>query len=206
MSLSPDYGETLLPDDELAYLLPDIRAGLAEPITKADIYLLEEAEQAEVVARLLPEVSRGDLALDSLLSVGFIQELHRQLYGGIWTWGGEFRKYNTNIGIDWYLITGNLHGVLGDILYRWNETEDWTARELGIAVHAATVRIHPFVDGNGRCTRQLADFVFVAAQEGDTLEQYDWDLDKRQYIALLREYDSTRNPRDLAEFIQVVAT
>jgi fido (protein-threonine AMPylation protein) len=206
MPLSPEYGETLLPDDELVFLLPDIRAGLTDPIAKADIYLIEEAAQADVVARLLPEVSHGDLTLDSLLSVDFVQELHRQLYGGIWTWGGEFRKHNTNVGIDWYQITVNLHTVLSDILYRWSETDDWTAHELGIAVHAATVRIHPFADGNGRTTRQLADFVFVAAQDGDNLEQYDWDIDKRQYIALLKEYDSHRDPRVLAEFIHIVAT
>jgi fido (protein-threonine AMPylation protein) len=89
MPLSPGYGETLLPDDELVYLLPDIRAGLTEPVTKADIYLLEEADQADVVARLLPEISRGDLVIDSLLGVDFVKELHRQLYGGIWTWAIE---------------------------------------------------------------------------------------------------------------------
>jgi fido (protein-threonine AMPylation protein) len=206
MPLSPDYGETLLPDEELAYLLPGIRAGLTEPITKADIYVLEEAEQEKVVARLLPQVSRGDLVLDSLLSVDFVQDLHRQLYGGIWTWAGDLRKYNTNIGVDWYQIAVDLHAALGDILYRWNETDDWTARQLGIAVHAAIVRIHPFVDGNGRATRQLADFVFVAEQDSEALEQYDWEIDKRRYIVLLREYDSHRDPRDLAEFIQIVAT
>jgi hypothetical protein len=35
------------------------------------------------------------------------------------------------------------------------------------------------------------------------LEQYDWDLDKSRYIALLREYDTHRDPRDLAAFVDV---
>lgn len=74
-------------------------------------------------------------------------------------------------------------------------TRDWTLRELGIAVHAETVRIHPFSDGNGRTTRLLADLVFAAAQEGDTIYEYDWDLDKREYIALLRAYDVSRDPQ-----------
>ena len=206
MSLSPEYGETLLPDDELVYLLPDIREALAEPITKADIYALEEQAQAAVVTQLLPRASGGDLTLESMLTVSFVQDLHRQLYGKIWTWGGDLRKYETNIGVDWYMIAIELRTALDDILYRWNETDDWTARELGIAVHAATVRIHPFVDGNGRSTRLLADLVFVAAQDGVSLEQYDWDLDKRRYIALLREYDGHRDPRDLSRFISVIAT
>jgi fido (protein-threonine AMPylation protein) len=206
MPLTPDYGETLLPDDELVYLRPDVRDALPEPITKADIYALEDAAQAEVVAQLLPEADRGDLTPESVLKVGFVQDLHRQLYAEIWTWGGELRRYNTNIGVDWYQIAVELRTALDDVLYRWNETDDWTARELGIAAHAATVRIHPFVDGNGRSTRLLAVLVFVAAQDGAMLEQYDWDLDKRQYIALLKAYDDHRDPRDLSNFISVNST
>ena len=56
-------------------------------------------------------------------------------------------------------------------------------------MHAETVRIHPFIDGNGRTTRLLADLVFLAAQGDESLESYDWAVDKDRYIALLREYD-----------------
>lgn len=87
---------------------------------------------------------------------------------------------------------------------RWTRkkhTDDWTARELGIAVHAESVRIHGFVDGNGRTTRLLADLVFLAAQDSEAIaETYDWEIDKRQYIALLRQYDLTRDTKPLAAF------
>ncbi len=73
--------------------------------------------------------------------------------------------------------------------------------QLDIALHAETVRIHPFVDGNGRSSRLLADLVFAAAQNGDTPELYDWQLEKRRYVDLLREYDRHRVPTALAEFI-----
>ncbi|MCG8914222.1 Fic family protein [Actinokineospora sp. PR83] len=87
--------------------------------------------------------------------------------------------------------------------YRWNTTQDWTPRELGIAVHAELVRIHPFTDGNGRTTRLLADLVFAATQVGETLHGYDWDIDKAHYIALLRQYDINRDSSALAAFIPV---
>lgn len=57
------------------------------------------------------------------------------------------------------------------------------------------------MDGNGRTTRLLADLIFVAAQDTDAPELYDWDLDKRRYIALLRAYDRNRDPAALAEFV-----
>ena len=69
-------------------------------------------------------------------------------------------------------------------------------------VHAETVRIHPFVDGNGRTTRLLADLVFAAAQD-PTVQQYDWDLDKPRYIELLRAFDVHRDVTDLAAFVGV---
>lgn len=86
----------------------------------------------------------------------------------------------------------------------WPHPPDWTTRVLGIAVHAETVRIHPFVDGNGRSTRLLADLVFFAAQPDDaSLEEYDWALDKAEYIRLLRQHEVTRDPTALAEFVGV---
>ncbi len=109
-----------------------------------------------------------------------------------------------SVGIDPSSISVELRSSLQTIACRWEHTDDWTARELGIAVHADTVRIHPFVDGNGRSTRLLANLVFVAAQESDeSLLIYDWDVEKRPYVDLLRTYDSTRDPAALAAFIPV---
>jgi hypothetical protein len=55
-------------------------------------------------------------------------------------------------------------------------------------------------------TRLLADLVFLAAQTGwEPLLAYDWEVDRRTYIRLLGEYDETRDPTSLAEFIPVVS-
>lgn len=70
--------------------------------------------------------------------------------------------------------------------------------------HADVVRIHPFVDGNGRTTRLLADLVHYAAQSpSETLLTYDWSIDKKSYVTLLHDYDQTRDASRLAAFIPV---
>lgn len=67
-------------------------------------------------------------------------------------------------------------------------------------MHAEAVRVRPSTDGNGRTTRLLADLVFTAAQDLlDPLQQYDCNVDKNRYIALLREYDRHRNVGGLAD-------
>lgn len=202
MALSPGYGETPLPHDELDALLPEIVEVLDSPITRADVYDVEQGLQEQVFDAVMPAALDGSLTLDELLSDHFVRDLHRRLFGPIWQWGGRQRQLEVSIGVAPEQIAVELRNALDTISYRWAHTDDWTPRPLGIAVHAETVRIHPFVDGNGRTTRLLADLVFAAAQD-PTIEQYDWDLDKQRYIALLRAYDVHRDVTDLAAFVGV---
>ncbi|TLG10318.1 cell filamentation protein Fic [Nocardia cyriacigeorgica] len=201
MSLSPGYGETPVHDDEVSLLLPDVRELLGEPLSKAALYDLEQAVQEEVTEDLMLAVIEKAMSLDDLLTDHFLRELHRRLYGDIWTWAGAFRRRELNIGVAPEQIAVELRGSLETIGYRWHHTNDWAPRQLGIAAHAETVRIHPFIDGNGRTTRLLADLVFIAAQDSELLEMYDWEVDKRSYIDLLRRFDGHRDPSELAAFI-----
>ena len=203
MRLTPGYGQTPVGEDELAALQPTARDLLGEPVSKAAVYDLEQAVQEDVAEQLLTAVLDGVVDLDELLSDDFVRDVHRRLYGDVWVWAGVYRAREVNIGVAPAQIAVELRVSLDSIRYRWQHTRDWTARQLGVVTHAETVRIHPFVDGNGRATRLLGDLVFVAAQDGERLEQYDWDLDKVRYIDLLREYDGHRDPRNLADFVPV---
>src|SRR5699024_2191846 len=162
---------------------------------------LEQAVQDEVAEELLTAAFNGTLGLSELFTEHFVRDLHRRLYGDIWQWAGDFRQREFNIGVPPEHVAVELRAAMETIHYRWAHTNDWTAHELGIAVHAESVRIHPFTDGNGRTTRLLADLAFAAAQDATTPELYDWRLDKRRYIDLLRYYDRHRDPRALAAFI-----
>jgi fido (protein-threonine AMPylation protein) len=158
--------------------------------------------QQQVAEELLTSVLAGAVPLDVLLNDNFLRDLHHRMYGEIWSWGGRWRQRDVNIGVSPDQIAVQLRITFDNIRYRWAHTDDWTARQLGIAVHAETVRIHPFTDGNGRSTRLLADLVFIAAQDPVAM-QYDWNLDKRRYVDLLREFDAHRDPQKLAGFIEV---
>lgn len=204
-TLDPGYGETPLDPDEADALTPEVRAFLGADPERADVFDIEEAISDEVSLALAADVLDGRLQLPELLTDAFVRQLHRRLYGDIWTWAGVYRLTEKNVGIDPVLIAVELRQSLDNAAYRWQHTEDWTPRELGIAVHAETVRIHPFVDGNGRTTRLLANLVFFAAQASTgTVLTYDWSVEKGQYIELLREYDQTRDSFRLASFVPVI--
>jgi fido (protein-threonine AMPylation protein) len=202
MSLTPGFGQTPLPHDELAALLPEVVVVLGEPITRAAVYDLEQGLQDRVADELMPAAIDGSLPLDALLNDYFVRDLHARLFGPVWNWAGRWRRTEVNIGVAPERIAVELRNALDAIAYRWDHTDDWTLRQLGIVVHAETVRIHPFVDGNGRTTRLLADLVFAAVQD-PTEVQYEWDLEKARYIELLRAYDQNRDVVDLAAFVGV---
>lgn len=204
MPLDPGYGATPVDPEDLDALTDAALEVLGNDPTLAALYDLEQAILIEVSDDLAAQVIREELSVQSLLDDAFVRELHRMLYGDIWLWAGRFRIREVNLGIAPAQVAVELRNSLDTIRWRWEHTDDWTARTLGIAVHAETVRIHPFTDGNGRSTRLLGDLVFLAAQdEAATTEEYDWEIDKVEYIRLLREYDQTRNPEPLAAFIPV---
>jgi Fic-DOC domain mobile mystery protein B len=66
--------------------------------------------------------------------------------------------YGKNIGIPHYQIREALPALLGDARY-WVEHETFEPEELAVRFHHKLVWIHPFVNGNGRHARLMADVV-----------------------------------------------
>lgn len=204
MAFRPDYGETLVTEEERDALTDAARDLLGDPIRKADLYDLEQLIQNEVADEYVARVVEGELPVSDLLADHFVRELHRRLYAPVWEWGGRQRSRETNIGIAPEHIAVEMRNSLDNLRWQWEHGTGIAPRWLGIAAHAALVHVHPFVDGNGRVTRLIADLVYLAAQDGDSVMAYDWEIDRRTYIRLLGEYDLTRDPAHLVDFVGVI--
>lgn len=204
--IDPGYADTPLSPDEADALLPQVRQLLGDVPLQADIYALEQPILAEVTLEALEAVGSGEVGLRELLDGRWLFDLHRQIYGDIWSWAGSQATRLRSIGIDPADIRPQLRVSLGNFQYRWEHDDNLSSRELGLLVHAETVRIHPFIDGNGRTTRLLGNLVFAAAQGPDgPLLQYDWNVDKDPYIDGLRSYDRTLSVAALVDLVPVVA-
>src|SRR6478736_1756860 len=81
MPLTPSYGETPLPHEELTALLAEVVDLLDKPITRADGYDLEQGLQDRVSGEVMPAAIDGSLPLDELLRDSFVRGLHTWLYG-----------------------------------------------------------------------------------------------------------------------------
>lgn len=93
-----------------------------------------------------------------ILNEEFIKTLHKKMFGNIWKWAGKFRTTERNIGVAPYQIQPNLRVLFDDINY-WISNKTFSEKEIAVRFHHRLVSIHPFVNGNGRISRIMADLL-----------------------------------------------
>jgi Fic-DOC domain mobile mystery protein B len=118
---------------------------------------LNEWEEANIQEAV--RWARGRQRKD-VVSVDFIQRLHREMFGETWTWAGEFRRTNKNIGVDKHQIHVELRNLCDDVKY-WIENKTYPDVEIAVRFHHRLVSIHPFPNGNGRHARLMADLLMA---------------------------------------------
>ena len=175
--------------DDATPLEPEEREGLLQTwITfRRD---LNEAEQTNIAAGTAWALR---VRRRNLLSVEFLRQLHKRLFGDVWAWAGEFRKTERNIGIEPMRIPVELRTAFDDARY-WIEHETFSPDEIAVRLHHRLVAIHPFPNGNGRTTRLMGDL--VAARLGQ--EPFTWGRQnltdvsetRARYVAALRAADN----------------
>jgi Fic-DOC domain mobile mystery protein B len=88
-------------------------------------------------------------------TLSWARRLHKQMFGDVWKWAGEFRKENVNLGCDWHQIQSQLQGLLDDLFY-WKQ-HGVPVLDQAVRLHHRAVQIHPFPNGNGRWARMLGN-------------------------------------------------
>lgn len=153
---------------------------------------LNELEQVNV-QRGLSWVKRRRKG--EILSEQFVRELHRKLFGEVWSWAGDFRQTEKNIGVDPIQIAIQLRTLLDDALY-WAENDTYAALEAAARFHHRLVQIHCFANGNGRHARIMADIFLEECLEHAPI---DWaaghdllnsNVRRTAYIEALRTADA----------------
>lgn len=149
---------------------------------------LNEAEQVNILAgRAWALRSRVDLTAER-----YLLRLHQRMFGDVWSWAGQYRVRETNIGVMPYEIRTKLREFLDQVGY-WLAHETYKPDELAARFHHGLVLIHPFTNGNGRHTRLAADL--MCRQLGQA--PFTWgrnSLDtagetRQNYLAALRSAD-----------------
>lgn len=166
--------------------------------TRAD---LDEAEQASILRGLRRRRWR-DPSVEDLLDDKAVRDLHRDLFGAVWSWAGRYRSTEKSIGVDPRRIAVEVRTLVDDAaVWRLGMPVD----ELGVRFHHRLVQIHPFPNGNGRHSRAMTDLLVRALGAepftwGRSLQVPTEELRVR-YIAALRAADRG-DLSPLSEFVR----
>jgi len=95
-----------------------------------------------------------------VLDEDFLKRLHRQMFGDVWRWAGQFRTTPRNLGVEAWRIAPDLRQLLDDVRY-WIEHETYAPDEIAVRFKHRLVFIHPFPNGNGRHSRLVGDLLAV---------------------------------------------
>ncbi|MBI3313920.1 MAG: mobile mystery protein B [Candidatus Omnitrophica bacterium] len=151
---------------------------------------LEAQNNAKAYAKHLLYSRSGKKA--GLLNSNLLCEIHRDMFGEVWSWAGEFRKGGEkNIGVPAVKIGSELHRLLADA-HKWEE-EKIPSIEIAVRIHHRLVEIHPFENGNGRWARLVTN-LYLHRQNYPLIE---WPSDPRlmrevfkpKYLTALKKAD-----------------
>ena len=131
-------GQTPLDPDEVEGLIPSYVR------TRQELNEWEQANIASAIAWLSQRRRRNPV-----LSLSFLRELHRRMFGKTWRWAGKFRTSGKTIGIPADQITEAVYNLLEDTKEQVKNRGS-SADEIAVRFHHGLVRIHPFPNGNGR--------------------------------------------------------
>lgn len=118
---------------------------------------LDEFEQQNI-EKAIEWTLKRNFKIDNILTEQFIKELHKRMFDQVWTWAGQFRKSNKNIGVDKFYIGIEIHRLLDDCKF-WINNKTFSNDEISIRFKHQLVKIHPFPNGNGRHSRLFADIL-----------------------------------------------
>jgi Fic-DOC domain mobile mystery protein B len=194
MAVKFDYppGATPLDPDDAAGLIPSHIA------TQGQLNAWEFQNVAEGRAWALARKRK------ELLTADFARELHRRMFGKTWKWAGNFRKKETNPGIDPMNIPVELKKLFDDVGYQVKQ-KSMPLDEIAARFHHRLTQIHPFPNGNGRHARLMTDILLKV----NGAEPFDWgnsdlvapDEVRNRYIAALRAADD-RDHLPLKNFVR----
>ena len=129
---------------------------------------LNEFEQANINEALSWLNSKRKIK--SVLATDFIIQVHQRMFGLVWNWAGQFRRNETNLGVDWTKISVELKQLVDDANF-WVTYKTYLPEEIAIRFKHRLVSIHCFPNGNGRHSRLMADLI---CQHVFGLRKFSW--------------------------------
>ena len=130
-----------------------LKLDMSKQYTMNEIYLYEAKNITKATLKYLSATPDKKLAP---FSYEWFMTLHADMFGDVWDWAGKFRHVELSIGIKAYLVSTEIKKLVDDLEF-WHENKSFEVVEIASRLHHRAVQIHPFLNGNGRWSRMLAN-------------------------------------------------
>lgn len=129
---------------------------------------------------------------DNILTIDFMLELHKRMFGDTWKWAGKVRAKETlPVGVAPERIRPDIVELCANVAAQRKDAT-WSVEEMAARFHHRLVWIHPFTNGNGRFCRVIADVMLVQRD----MEPFTWGQnlgrkggERERYIVALQAAD-----------------
>lgn len=122
---------------------------------------LNEAEADNILSGQSKWTKRRN-NLNRILDDKTARDLHKDLFGQVWSWAGTYRRTEKSIGIDPIYISVEVRNLVEDAKYWFAENSNLSIDAAAARFHHKLVAIHPFANGNGRHSRFMTDLIIRA--------------------------------------------
>jgi len=176
-----------------------LKLDTSKQYTMDEIYLYEAKNITKATLKYLS--ATPDTKLVPFTYEWFIL-LHADMFTDVWDWAGKLRQVELSIGVKAYLVSTEIKKLVDDLSF-WHENKSFEVVEIAARLHHRAVQIHPFLNGNGRWSRMLANIYLK--QNG--LQPTKWNenllskenLHRDDYIVALKRADDG----DYSELIEM---
>lgn len=141
------FGQTPLPEDYRADLIPSHIETLQE-LNQLEGLNISKAVKKYLFGKKDWKIERPEV----------LNQIHKAMFDDVWKWAGKYRDRDLNIGRPKAMIAQEVKVLCDDLNY-WIEKKTYSPIEIAVRFHHRLVHIHPYINGNGRHARLVADIL-----------------------------------------------
>lgn len=162
---------------------------LKEVATRRQLSLVEAENVLKATVKYLAAKPSRRMAPYNLT---WFLKLHEEMFGDVWEWAGKPRQVDLNIGVAWHQVEADLQNLVTDLEY-WEQ--NWSdVLEQAVYLHHRAVHVHPFMNGNGRWARMLAN-IWLRLHDRPVIEWPEETIGavgavRNAYLAAIRSADN----------------
>lgn len=168
---------------------------------------------SEALARTTDRIM--DMPADTTLDRALILDIHNQIFGRVFDWGGRFRRVG-DIVVGKQEFSTPEPQFVDDLMREFEDELKQVESELGselrssnpnywrklASIYFRLCEIHPFRDGNGRVSRLLMTLLLVQSMSAPV--PLDWDVLSRGQRKTDRAFEAARLKADLWPLARLV--